>query len=308
VRDIRESGIARIGVGRLCKLFGKSRQAYYERRNFISAREVEEALVLDLVWGVRRELPNLGVHKLHWLLRQPLATNGIKMGRDKLAALLRRHSMLVRRPKRAPRTTDSRHWLRKYPNLVRDVVTSRADEVWVADITYICVGNDFNYLFLITDAHSHKIIGWCLHRLLASDGALLALDMALRGREDQSLGLVHHSDRGVQYCCFDYVRMLKENKVAVSMTENGDPYENAIAERVNGILKTEFNLDRLFRTGSDAAAAVDRAISAYNLLRPHMSCGNLTPAQAHETKEELVKLWKPRKRGLRDGEVAARPP
>src|SRR5690349_5899458 len=104
-----------MGVGRLCKLFGKSRQAYYERRNFISAREVEEALVLDLVWGVRRELPNLGVHKLHWLLRQPLKSNGIKMGRDKLAALLRKHSMLVRRPKRAPRTTDSRHWLRKYP-------------------------------------------------------------------------------------------------------------------------------------------------------------------------------------------------
>jgi putative transposase len=307
VIDLRDSGIAKMGIGRLCMLFGKSRQAYYERRDFISARELDEALVLELVAGIRRELPSLGVRKLHWLLWQPLKTNGVKMGRDKLAALLRRHAMLVRKSKRVPKTTNSRHWLRRYPNLAKEVVTVRVDEVWVADITYLCVGNDFNYLFLLTDAHSHKIIGYCLHRLLASDGALLALDMALKGRADQPLQLIHHSDRGVKYCSFDYVRTLMENKVAISMTENGDPYENAIAERVNGILKTEFGLDKLFRTGSDAAAAVDKAISAYNQLRPHMSCGYLTPSQAHETKEELVKLWKPRKRGLRDGVVLAKP-
>jgi hypothetical protein len=189
VTDIRESGIARIGVGRLCMLFGKSRKASYERRDFIDARERDEAVVLELVLGVWRELPGLGVHKLHWLLRQPLKTNGIKTGRDKLAALLSRHSMLVKRPKRAPKTTNSRHWLREYPNLVKEIVTSRADEVWVADITYLCVGNEFNYLFLLTGARSHKIIGDCLHRMLASDGALLALDMALGGRLDGSAGL-----------------------------------------------------------------------------------------------------------------------
>jgi transposase InsO family protein len=285
-----------MGIGRLCMLFGKSRQAYYQKENFIKEKQQDEMIVLELVAGIRRELPGLGVHKIHWMLRQPLRSNGIKMGRDKLNELLRRNCLLIRkRKRRLPKTTDSYHRFKKYPNLIKELVITRVEEVWVSDITYICVGNDFNYLFLITDAHSHMIIGYCLHSLLASDGALTALEMALASRTNEISGLIHHSDRGVQYCSFDYVRTLREQTIGISMTESGDPYENAIAERVNGILKTEFHLDKLFKSRSDALWAVEKAISAYNQLRPHMSCDYLTPAQAHVTTQELVRRWKPRK-------------
>lgn len=285
-----------MGIGRLCMLFGKTRQAYYERKEFFSAKLHDEMVALELVAGVRRELPGIGVQKLHWLMRQPLKTNGVKLGRDKLNELLRRHGLLIRKRKRFPQTTNSRHWYKKYPDLIKELVISKVEEVWVSDITYLCVGNDFNYLFLITDAYSHKILGYCLHHLLANDGALIALEMALKARTHNTTELIHHSDRGVQYCSFDYVRTLVENKIAISMTENGEAYENAIAERANGILKIEFGLNKLFKTSSDARAAVHAAIAAYNLKRPHMSCGYLTPAEAHETTLELVKLWKPRKR------------
>ena len=285
-----------MGIGRLCMLFGKTRQAYYERKTHFSEMHEDEMLALELVAGIRRELPGLGVHKLHWLMRQPLKSHGVKMGRDKLAKLLRKHGLFVRKHRRSPKTTNSRHWLKKYPDLIKELVISKVEEVWVSDITYLCVGNDFNYLFLITDAYSHKIIGYCLHHLLANDGALIALEMALKSRARFTPELIHHSDRGVQYCSFDYVRTLIENKVAISMTENGGAYENAIAERVNGILKTEFGLNKLFKTRNDTMIAVQRAIEAYNLKRPHMSCGYLTPSEAHETTMELVKLWKPRKR------------
>jgi len=285
-----------MGVGRLCMLFGKTRQAYYDKERFVQQEQQDQMIVLEMVAGIRRELPGLGVHKLHWMLGQPLRTNGIKMGRDKLNDLLRRNDLLVRkRKRRSPRTTESYHRFKKYPNLIKDLVVSRVEEVWVSDITYICVGNDFNYLFLITDAYSHMIIGHCLHSLLANDGALIALEMALKSRTNKTLGLIHHSDRGVQYCSFDYIRTLMEQGVGVSMTEGGDAYENAMAERVNGILKTEFHLDKLFKSRSDALLAVEKAVSAYNQLRPHMSCGYLTPAQAHTTTQELIKRWKPKK-------------
>jgi transposase InsO family protein len=179
--------------------------------------------------------------------------------------------------------------------LFKEIVPSQSEEVWVSDITYICVGNDFNYLYLITDAYSHKIVGYCLHSLLTNDGALLALDMALKSRTKFLPALIHHSDRGVQYCSFDYVRNLKDNGIEISMTENGDPYENAMAERINGILKNEFGLHKLFKTHYEATLAVQNSITAYNQYRPHMSCNYMTPEQAHETELELVKLWKPRK-------------
>jgi putative transposase len=284
-----------MGVGRLCMLFGKSRQAYYERKEFFSYREQEILIVLELVEGVRRELPGLGIHKLYWMLRNPLRSHGIKMGRDRLNALLRNHNLLIRKRKRVPKTTDSRHWLKKYPNLIKDLEINQIEQVWVSDITYICVGYDFNYLFLITDAYSKKIVGYHLHTLLANDGALLALEVALKNRTRKDNNIIHHSDRGVQYCSFDYVRTLLENNISISLTQNGNPYENAIAERVNGILKTEFKLNRLFRIRSEAVMAVEKSIAAYNLKRPHMSCDYLTPEEAHQGQLKLVKRWKPKK-------------
>jgi len=292
---MRENRITRMGVGRLCKLFGKSRQAYYKRNYFMEEQRQAEGIALELVAGIRRELPGIGIHKLHWLMREPLKSHGVKMGRDKLNTLLREHGMLIRNRKKAPRTTNSSHWLKKYPNLIKEVEIIRSEQLWVSDITYLCVGRDFNYLSLITDAYSHKIVGYYLHTLLTNDGSLKALDMALQGRLGNQQ-LIHHSDRGVQYCSFDYIRSLKEYEIGISMTENGDPYENAIAERVNGILKTEFGLNALFKTHYDALLAVNKAVSAYNILRPHMSCNYMTPDQAHVTELKLIKRWKPRKR------------
>lgn len=155
-------------------------------------------------------------------------------------------------------------WLKKYSNLFKDHVVSQSEEVFVFDITYISVGSDFNYLYLITDVYSHKIVGHYLHPRLTNEGALLALNMALKSRPKFLANMIHHSDRGIQYCSFDYVRNLKENNIKISMTQNGDPYENSLAERVNGILKNEFKLNRLFKTQYEARLAVENSISSYN--------------------------------------------
>ena len=288
---IIEKHITKMGIGPLCKLFGKSRQAFYNRKYFSSLKEQEEIIVLELVAQVRRELPGLGGHKLYKCIYQPLRTNDIKMGRDKLFTLLRNHKLLIDRKRRNPKTTQSHHWFRRYPNLVKDVELIKPEQVWVADITYISIGYDFNYLSIITDAYSKQIMGFCLHPYLTNDGCIEALKMALNNRHTNNL-LIHHSDRGVQYCSFDYVAILRENKISISMTSDGEGYENQIAERVNGILKTEFKLHQVFKSRADAMLSVKSSINAYNNLRPHMSCGYMTPAVAHITNEPLIKQWK----------------
>lgn len=213
------------------------------------------------------------------------------MGRDKLWKLLREHNLLIRKRKSYPKTTNSKHWMKKYPNLIKELSIGCAEQVWVSDITYISIGNDFYYLSLITDAYSRKIMGYHLHPFLNTEGCLKALDMALSERTKMD-GLIHHSDRGTQYCSFDYIMKLKENNIEISMTENGDPYENAIAERINGILKTEFRLNRIFKTYMEALLAVKTSTYNYNTLRPHMSCNLLTPQEAHFTDGPLVRHWK----------------
>lgn len=281
-----------MGVGRLCMLFGKTRQAFYGKEWHFKERFQEAMIALELVAEVRRELPGLGTHKLYRLIRKPLETHGIKIGRDRLHRILHDHGLIIRKRKSYPKTTYSKHWMKKYPNLIKQIIASESEQVWVSDITYICVGYDFNYLSLITDVYSKKIVGYCLHPYLNNEGSLIALDMALAGRRKLSNPLIHHSDRGVQYCSFDYVLRLREANVKISMTENGDVYENAIAERVNGILKTEFNLNKIYRTSTEAKLAIEESIEAYNSKRPHMSCNYLTPMQAHEMKGVLEKKWK----------------
>lgn len=292
MKMIQKKKIAKMSVGRLCKLFGKSRQAFYQRAQFFEEQCQVQQIVLELVAQVRRELPGLGTKKLHWCLREPFKTHAIRMGRDKLHELLTKHGMLIKRRRGAPKTTNSRHWMKKYPNLIRELVVDQSEQLWVADITYICVGYDFNYLSLITDAYSKKLVGWCLYPNLSAEGSLQALEMALKGRTKFLPELIHHSDRGTQYCSFEYVQELKESGIAISMTEDGEGYENQIAERVNGILKTEFNLNRIFKSHGEAKIAVARSIEAYNTKRPHLSCDYLTPAQAHEFEGLLNKRWK----------------
>jgi len=213
------------------------------------------------------------------------------MGRDKLNTLLRKNGLLITRNSHKPCTTQSNHLLRRYPDLAKNILVERSEQLWVSDITFICMGYDFNYLSLVTDAYSRKIMGYCLHYTLTNDGTIIALKMALKNRS-YGLSLTHHSDRGVQYCSYDYIILLNKYRISISMTQHGEAYENPIAERINGILKTEFKLSRVFKSRTEALFAVKPAIEAYNNIRPHMSCSFLTPEIAHKTTEPLIKYWK----------------
>jgi putative transposase len=277
-----------------CALFGNSRQAFYKQNNRVDNTGLQETLVLKLVSEIRTNLPRCGVDKLHFMLKDDaFVAHSIKVGRDGLYDLLGRHGMLIRQRKRKPYTTDANHRYRKYPNLIRGKVLLQAGELWVSDITYINTGNGFSYLSLITDAYSHKVVGYKLHPTLHAQGAIDALAMA--GKDVKKTDkLIHHSDRGVQYCCHEYVQVIAHLGVQLSMTEKGDPYENAIAERINGILKTEFLLGESFDNHDAASKAVDSAVKRYNEMRIHDSCNRLTPVMAHEQKGVLQKYWKPK--------------
>lgn len=249
------------------------------------------AIVLKLVKEIREDLPRAGVPKLHYMLQGKLAAHGIKMGRDALYQLLGEHGYLLRYRRRKPYTTDSNHRYKKYPNLIREIkYLTQPGQLWVSDITYLRLKESFAYLSIITDAYSHKIIGYCLHPTLHSDGPINALLLAAKSKQGEAL--IHHSDRGSQYCCADYVELLEHYRIKISMTEKGDPYENAIAERVNGILKEEFLLSQTFASFAEAETAVNKAVEKYNHIRPHDSCDKLTPVQAHNQNGFLRKRWK----------------
>jgi len=276
-----------------CKLFGKSRQAFYEQKNETKDKGLQDAMVLKLVKEIRQDLPRCGTDKLHFLLKESFNRHGIKLGRDGLYFLLGHYGLLIRHRKKKPYTTNSNHHYKKYPNLIKDMQLTQAGSLWVSDITYIRQVSGFSYLSIITDAYSHKIVGYKLHPTLQAQGAIDALIMA--GKDVKRSGnLVHHSDRGIQYCCSEYVRMIDHFGIQLSMTQKGDPYENAIAERVNGILKYEHGLKETFSNYKQAEQAVDGAIKKYNEIRIHDSCGRLTPVMAHEQKGVLKKYWSPK--------------
>ncbi len=250
-----------------------------------------DTLVLKLVQELRKDLPRAGVPKLHFMLQQKLTEHKIKMGRDALYQLLGEHGYLLRYRRRKHITTNSNHPYKKYPNLIRGIkYLTHPGQLWVSDITYIRLQHGFCYLSIITDAYSHKIIGYYLHPTLHSDGPVNALLMAAKSKRQATL--IHHSDRGIQYCCSDYVKLLEHYQIQISMTENGDPYENALAERVNGILKHEFLLEKPFASLAEATVTVNHAIEKYNHIRPHDSCDKLTPVQAHNRNGYLYKHWK----------------
>ena len=232
----------------------------------------------------------LGTRKLFDELQLFLQQHQFQIGRDKLFSLLRENELLVRRRKRKGSiTTWSKHHYRKYPNIVKGFIPDTSNLLWVSDITYIHIGNGFGYLSLITDVYSHKIVGFYLHKTLEAKRPLQALKMAMSATKDVSQ-LIHHSDRGVQYCCDDYVKLLKDNYIKISMTENGDPRDNAVAERVNGILKIEL-LEKNYSNFREAQQAIAVAISTYNFLRPHNSINNLKPVDAHLLTGEIPKKW-----------------
>jgi len=267
-------------ISEICNTSGYSRQAYYKRRNASYHRILMESIILDQVHVIRRRQPKIGTRKLYFKIKPALLDMGYDFGRDQLFDLLRKENMLIRRRRKYVKTTDSRHRFTKYRNLIRELEIKRPHQVYVADITYIRTLEGFCYLSLITDACSRKIVGYNLSRDLGIKGCIQTLKMALR-QVPREANLIHHSDRGIQYCSYDYTDILKKSGVRISMTERDHVYENSLAERVNGILKDEFMLGETLASYSVAANIVKESIQIYNQERPHLSLNYETPDQRH---------------------------
>lgn len=271
-----------ISLSRFCRLLGVTRQAYYQhfwQEEFIG---IEQNLVLQEVQRIRGRHRHMGGRKLYQMLQSYFLEHRIKMGRDALFDLLESNHLLVRRRKRRVYTTQSFHWLRKYPNIIKNKPITQPNQLWVSDITYWRIGSGFVYISLITDAFSHKIVGYHVAETLETVQTLEALKMAVQTLPMNHQGLIHHSDRGIQYCSNEYVQLLQQHDIQISMTENGDPRENAIAERVNGILKEEYLYDYSVQTLAQAKLVLDFVINLYNVERPHMSCQYKTPETIHQ--------------------------
>jgi putative transposase len=263
-------------ISEICSCFGLTRDAYYKFFKRKKKREAVTLKVVELVKEERKDQPRVGTRKLYEALHTLFILEGLKVGRDRLFDILREHEMLIRRKKASCKTTDSYHRFHKYNNLVKDMKVTAPNQVWVSDITYIRTVKGFCYLALITDMYSRKIVGYDISDSLELAGCLRALKRALRTARPAA-GLVHHSDRGIQYCSNHYVNELKKRKIKISMTEENHCYENALAERVNGILKDEFYLDQCFFTTGHACLATKNAIDIYNNKRLHLSLGYKTP-------------------------------
>jgi len=272
-------------------LLGYSRQAFYQQKKQSEKESLQHDLLINEVLKIRKIQKRLGGRKLFHKLERFIQEHHISIGRDAFFDLLSERKLLVRkRKRRKPITTFSDHWMRKYPNLIEGFYPTAPNQLWVSDITFIVLVNCFAYLSLITDAYSRKIVGFYLSMDLSAEGCIKALNMALNS--NPVLGkLIHHSDRGSQYCCSDYVKILNNIYIKISMTQNGDPKENAIAERVNGILKDEL-LDKVYLDYKQAVKGVAVAISTYNHQRPHGSIDYLTPYEAHFRSGELKRRWK----------------
>lgn len=279
-------------MDKLCRLFGYSRQALYQEKNRSYKESLDEEIILEMIRNKRTRLKKVGGRKLLEMLAPEINRHGFKMGRDAFFDLLKRHGLIIRKRKRKAITTFSNHWLYKYPNLIKDLEIVRPNQVWVCDITYIETDQGFMYLFLITDAYSRKIIGYHLSGSLRAGGAIKALEKAIQDSAYPLDGLIHHSDRGIQYCSQDYTSILHQYGIKISMSAKGDPLENAIAERVNGILKDEWINSMSFTTKAQASIEIEQIIDDYNNLRPHLSIDMLTPEQAYQTSGLLRKRWK----------------
>lgn len=230
----------------------------------------------------------LGGKKIYYQIKPSLNTQSIKMGRDKLFRLLGEHGLLIKRRRSYTVTTNSKHWLKKYPNIVKGRAVTAPEQVWVSDITYIKTDEGNCYLNLVTDAYSRKIMGYSIAQNMNTEEMKKAYEMAIANRTYPSSSLAHHSDRGVQYCSSEYVNLSTNNNISISMTENGDPYENALAERMNRTLKEEFGLGRIINTRQQAYQLVAEAVEIYNQRRPHLSLSMKTPNNVHLQKSQLL--------------------
>ncbi len=290
-----KTNFSHIDIAKLCGWFGITRQAYYQNSWKAIDISIEQDLMLNEVQKIRKYHQRMGTRKLYDKLQSFMLEHQIKMGRDALFDLLSANHLLVRKRKRRIHTTQSFHWLRKYPNLIKDFIPTAPNQLWVSDITYWKINESHVYISFITDAYSHKIVGYHVAETLESIETIQALKMALSDlvKEPEShFQLVHHSDRGIQYCSHGYVKLLQDNNIRISMTESGDPLENAVAERVNGIIKEEYLQDYKVKNIKEAKKVLDFVVKLYNEDRPHNSIGNLLPNQVHKEKIKTERLWK----------------
>jgi putative transposase len=279
-----------VSVQRICCLLGYTPQAYHKKQKRNVLQLSNEQLILQQIDRIRKLQPRCGGRKLFIELQPLLKQHLIAMGRDNFFDLLRRNKLLVRRVKRSVHTTNSKHHFRRYPNMVKGFTPLKAHELWVADITYIPLKNRFAYLFLITDAYSRKIVGFHVSDDMKVSSATLALKKALAQKPPDTI-VIHHSDRGIQYCSTAYVQLLQQHHAHISMTQNGDPYENAIAERVNGILKSEL-ISRYYDTIDNASIHIARCITIYNYRRRHSSLNWQIPHEVHQQQGPQIRRWK----------------
>ena len=282
-----------ISIRQLEGVLGFSRQAYYQYWQRQTGQVSYDADILQLVKKVRQDHPRIGGRKLYSMLENEFLERGIKMGRDGFFDLLAANRLLIRRRRRKVRTTFSGHPFRKYPNLIKDLVVERPNQVWVSDITYWFTQYGCLYISFLTDAYSKRIMGYCVAPTLGAIHCKTALQMALKKINRRTAkALIHHSDRGIQYCSAIYTTLLDAYHVQISMTETSDPLENPIAERVNGIIKNEYLAQRGVYSLAQAELVLEQAVFLYNYKRPHLSCDMLVPDQAHNGGKKLKRRWK----------------
>ena len=278
-----------MGLERICRLFGITRQAFYKHLKLSEKTLIEDHIVHQMVLNIRKDHPRMGTRKIYHLIKSDLEGLHIKMGRDALFDLVAENKLKVTKRKRRHITTNSNHVFKRYPNLIKDLDPYKPNQVWVSDITYIRTSQgQFLYLFLITDVYSKKVLGYRLASNLDSKPAVNALQDAINGSCQPLAGLIHHSDRGIQYCSREYTKLLNNKHISISMTEKSDPLENPIAERVNGILKDEYLNQYELLTAEQLKASIEK----YNKKRPHLSIDMLTPELAHQRSGKLKKRWK----------------
>ena len=271
-------------------MFGIDRQVYYRSIRKRVQKQDKAEQVVAMISEIRKSMPRIGTKKLYHILLDKLKV--LDIGRDKFFAILRANHLLIQPKRRYHITTNSHHRFRKHDNLILSVNIERPEQVWVSDITYIGRRDKPCYLSLVTDAYSKKIMGYFVADNLNAESSVTALQMAIKERQYQNLPLIHHSDRGLQYCAEQYQNVLKKHKIMCSMTQNSDPYENAVAERVNGILKQEFMIDKYEQSTEVMKTIVKEAIEIYNNDRPHFSNYLHTPNQMHQQNKIKIRTYK----------------
>lgn len=299
MRSLHAEDFLKYPIESLCRLLGVSKQAYFQRdENVLLKKIAQEDFALNYILDIRKKDPGIGGIKLWYMYKRDFTGNH-PMGRDRFEELMDKYGLKVRKCMRKPRTTDSTHGLPVYPNLIKEFIPTAPNQLWVSDITYIPIWLDsgshsFCYLSLVLDAYTEEIVGWCVGPTLDTEYPIHALHMALMRLRDipkEDIVLIHHSDRGLQYSSKRYVELLAEYGVRVSMTENGNPKENAQAERINNTMKNELLKDMRFKSLEEVTMSICAAVDFYNEQRPHMSIDMMTPRQAAACTGELRKRW-----------------